>query len=73
MRLAFALNVAPVNLMTDTENDEPLQPVPGMEVSPEEARAWVRGWKPLMWQDARIYFMTVSKSEFEARKLEEDH
>lgn len=72
-RLAFALNVAPVNLMTDTEagDDEPMTPaIPGMEVSPEDARAWIRGYKPLPAQDPRVYFMTVSQAEFEARKRE---
>ena len=68
MRLAYALNVAPVHLMIDTEDDaEPIQPITGAEISPDEARMWVRGQMPLLFQDPRGYRMNVPRSEFDAQ------
>lgn len=70
MRLAFVLDVAPVHLITDPEEGaEPMQTTPGAEVEPWEARAWVRGQKPLIFQDPRSYFMNVPKAEFERYRL----
>lgn len=72
MRLAFALNVAPVNLVTDPEDDaEPMAPIPGAEYPPAEARKWIRGEKPMLFQDPRDYFMNVSRDEFERYQLSE--
>ena len=72
MRLAFALNVAPVNLITDPEDDaEPMALVPGAEYSPAETRKWVRGEMPMTWQDPRSYFMNVPREEFERYQLGE--
>jgi len=84
MRLAFALNVAPVHLITDPganaepvapgmevspKEPEPVAPIPGMEISPTEARAWIRGQMPLLFQDPRAYFMNVPRAEFEHYQL----
>jgi transcriptional regulator with XRE-family HTH domain len=70
--LAYALNVAPVHLMVDTDDDaEPVAPVPGSEISPREARAWIRGVMPMIFQDPRGYFMNVPRAEFEQYQLGE--
>jgi transcriptional regulator with XRE-family HTH domain len=68
MRLAFALNVAPVHLLVDPDSDEPIVPVVGHELEPWAARAWIRGQKPIMWQEPRVYFSEIPKSEFEAMR-----
>ena len=74
MRLAYALNVAPVHLMIDTEDEaERMQPVPGAEVSPAEARKWVRGEMPLLFQDPRAYLMNVPRAEFERTTRGDDN
>jgi transcriptional regulator with XRE-family HTH domain len=72
MRLAFALNVAPIYLITDTEvpadpdiDPEPMQIIPGSEHSPAEARAWIVGKRPMHFQDPRSYYMNVPRAEFE--------
>jgi transcriptional regulator with XRE-family HTH domain len=67
MRLAFALNVAPVHLFVDPDGDEPITPTPGAELSPEEARAWIRGDMAMPWQDRRFYFSAIPDAEFEGR------
>ena len=72
MRLAFALSVAPVNLITDPEDDaEPMAPIPGAEYSPAETRKWIIGKLPMIWQDPRSYFMNVPREEFERYQLGE--
>jgi transcriptional regulator with XRE-family HTH domain len=65
MRLAFVLHVAPVHLLVDPDNDEPIAPTAGAELKPWEARAWIRGQRPMMGQDPRSYFTNVPTSEFE--------
>ena len=39
--------------------------MPGSEMSPAEARAWIRGQMPMIWQDPRFYRMEVPRAEFE--------
>jgi transcriptional regulator with XRE-family HTH domain len=65
MRLAAALNVAPVHLFVDPDGDEPLQVTPADELTPAEARRWIRGGLPLIGQDPRAYFANVPASEFQ--------
>lgn len=62
---AMALDVAPVHLVSPPDDDGPIFLGPQMEVSPDEMRAWVRGDRPLLWQDQRIYWSEVPKKEFE--------
>jgi transcriptional regulator with XRE-family HTH domain len=66
VRLAFVLNVAPVHLLVDPDGDEAITPVPGAELTPSEARAWIRGQRPMMWQDPRVFFTQIPQAEFEA-------
>lgn len=65
MQLAFVLDVAPVHLLTDPDSDEAITPVPGAELEPWEARAWIRGQRPMLMQDPRTYFSEIPRSEFE--------
>ena len=68
MRLAFILHVAPVHLFVDPDGDEPVAPIPGAEYQPWEARAWIRGERPMMGQDPRSYFTNIPLREFEAQQ-----
>jgi transcriptional regulator with XRE-family HTH domain len=64
-QFAWALDVAPVHLLVPADSTEPIDIGPNMQASPHEVRAWIRGQLPL-FQDARIYYSAVPKSEFEA-------
>ena len=66
MRLAAALNVAPVHLLVDPDGDEPVQATPTELLTPKEARDWIRGAQPLVSQDPRGYSANVPRAEFEA-------
>jgi transcriptional regulator with XRE-family HTH domain len=66
MRLAAALNVAPVHLLVDPDGDEPVQATPTDQLTPAEARDWIRGAMPLVSQDPRGYRMNVPRAEVEA-------
>jgi transcriptional regulator with XRE-family HTH domain len=75
MHLAFALNVAPIHLLVDPDGEEPITPTPGDTLEPEEARKWIRGELPLVFQDPRVYFSEIPEAEFNemrarARKIE---
>ena len=59
---AQALNVAPVHMVAPPDSDEPVSLGPSMECTPAEMRGWVRGQLPI-FQDARVYFSEVPKSE----------
>ncbi len=63
---ALALDVAPVHLVTAPDSEDPIALGPNMECTPGEMRAWVRGQRPFLWQDARTYFSEVPKQEFES-------
>jgi transcriptional regulator with XRE-family HTH domain len=62
---AWALDVAPVHLFVPTDDEDPIHIGPNMEAPPAEMRAWIRGDRP-MFQDPRVYFSMVPKSEFRA-------
>jgi transcriptional regulator with XRE-family HTH domain len=64
MHLARALHIAPVHLLVDPDGDEPIRITPQVEAEPWEARAWIRGQRPIA-QDARFYFMNIPAAEFE--------
>jgi transcriptional regulator with XRE-family HTH domain len=64
-RFALALDVAPVHLLVPTDSDESIPLAPNLEAAPHEVRAWIRGFMPL-FQDPRVYFTTVPKTEFQA-------
>lgn len=61
---AQALHVAPVNLFVPTDSTEPINIGPNLEASPAEVRAWIRGYRPMPFQDPRLYFTAVPKVEF---------
>lgn len=61
---AYALHVAPVHLFVPTDSDEPINIGPNLEASPAEVRAWIRGQRPMPFQDPRAYFSTVPENEF---------
>ena len=63
-RCSRALHVAPVHLLVDPDGEEPIAITPGVEAEPWEARAWIRGQRPI-GQDARFYFMNIPAAEFE--------
>ncbi|MFI7607664.1 helix-turn-helix domain-containing protein [Micromonospora sp. NPDC049366] len=63
--LAYVLDVAPVNLMVPTEQDPPpYAPTPGLAISAEDAREWIRGRKPVGEQDMDTYFSKIAGSDF---------
>jgi transcriptional regulator with XRE-family HTH domain len=65
MHLARALHVAPVHLLVDPDGEDPLAPIPGMEITPHEARLWIRGHLPVHGQDHRSYWTNIPADEFE--------
>lgn len=57
---ALALDVSPMHLLIPPDHDEEVELTPEgakMRIIPtaKEARAWARGFHPLLWQDARFY------------------
>lgn len=63
--LAYVLEVAPVNLMTATDlGGPPVEVVPGLAVSSEDAREWIRGRKPVGDQDVDTYFSKIAGNDF---------
>src|SRR4051794_13168563 len=49
-QFAMALDVAPLHLFVPTDSDDPIDIGPNMSVTPAEAREWIRGLRPLLWQ-----------------------
>jgi hypothetical protein len=62
---ALALDVAPVHLFVPADSEDEIQLAPNLWARPHEVRAWMRGFTPL-FQDPRVYFSTVPRSEFKA-------
>ncbi len=62
--LAYVLNVAPVHFVVPTDDDGPdYQVAPGAHpVTLAEARAWIRGQRPL--GDRRLYYGEMPRNEF---------
>ena len=58
---ALALDVAPVFLFLPLEEDEPTAIAPKLAVSPEDARVWFAGERPVGDQDVRFYLTEVPK------------
>src|SRR6266545_1902903 len=66
MALAFALDTAPAYLLLDLEADERTALVPGVAISPADARGWIRGQRPLPQQDPRGYLAALPRDQVEA-------
>ncbi|MDG4809929.1 helix-turn-helix transcriptional regulator [Micromonospora sp. WMMD1120] len=70
--LAYALNVAPINLLTPVadEMDDTYQVVPNgsATVRPLHVRDWLRGMVPLPGQDDRVFYSEVSPAESEMQR-----
>jgi hypothetical protein len=64
--LAVVLDVAVVHLIVPVENEESdrYQIARGIEVSPAEARAWIRGATPIAEVDPRRFHSQVPAGEF---------
>jgi hypothetical protein len=63
--LAFALSVAPVNLLVPLDDDEPYQITPGVHERAGIARQWIRGHHPLPGTDRRVFYSQVPGGELE--------
>jgi transcriptional regulator with XRE-family HTH domain len=62
---ALALNVAPVHLFAPVDGDELVALGSKLECSPDAMREWIRGRRPMFWQEPRVYFSEVPPAEFE--------
>ncbi len=65
LQYALALDVAPVHLIVPVDNDERLMLGANfVDCTPTELRAWIRGQRPLLPQDPRIYFAEIPREEW---------
>jgi len=55
--------VAPVHLLVPPEGAEPYAVTPVPKVTLDQARAWIRGTKPLPGTDRRVILTEVSDRE----------
>ena len=65
LQYALALDVAPVHLIVPVDNDErSMLGANFVDCTPTELRAWIRGQRPLLPQDPRIYFADIPREEW---------
>lgn len=68
--LAAALGVSPVHLIVPLEGDVSVEIAPEVEVSPRQARQWIRGQAPLRaTDDPRTFYTEVSSDELQDRYI----
>lgn len=68
LRIAWALDVAPVHLLAASfrPQDVPIQG--GLGLSPKDAREWIRGETPIPGGDHRAYYDNISEEEWGERQ-----
>lgn len=67
LALAYALNTAPVHLLTPRDDGARVQITPTVEASARDVRAWIRGERPLPGVDEIAYRQEVPASEVQYR------
>jgi transcriptional regulator with XRE-family HTH domain len=67
-RIAWALDVAPLELLAASFQPCDVPIIGTLRLSPTEARDWVRGARPLLGGDVRAYFENVSDEVATARR-----
>jgi transcriptional regulator with XRE-family HTH domain len=67
---SLALDVAPVHLLVpiNVDADYLISVTPNTDAPADEVREWVKGAKPMVGQDTRIFFTEVPREEFEERR-----
>jgi transcriptional regulator with XRE-family HTH domain len=68
LRLAWALDVAPVHLLAASFQPEEVPIQGGLRLSPKDARGWVRGDTPIPGSDHRSYYDNISEEEWNERQ-----
>jgi transcriptional regulator with XRE-family HTH domain len=69
LQYAYVLDVAPVHLIVPLDDDEKLALGANVvDCTPAALRAWIRGQRPLITQDPRVYFTEVPLKEFQAMR-----
>jgi hypothetical protein len=68
LRIAWALDVAPVHLLAASFQPEDVPIQNGIRLAPSDMRAWVRGQTPIPGGDYRSYFDNISEQEWIERQ-----
>jgi hypothetical protein len=63
LALAYALNTAPVHLMTPRDDDTVMEITPEVKEPARDVRAWIRGERPLPGVNKIAYRAEVPESE----------
>jgi transcriptional regulator with XRE-family HTH domain len=69
LRIAWALDVAPVHLLAASFRPQDIPIQEGLRLSPKDARDWIRGDTPIPGGDHRSYYDNISEEEWEERQM----
>jgi transcriptional regulator with XRE-family HTH domain len=68
LRLAWALDVAPVHLLAASFQPEDVPIQGSLRLAPKDAREWVRGETPIPGGNHRAYYDNISEEEWNERQ-----